>query len=285
MVNYCEIAQIFFILAIFLSLLLITFGVFVSVLKKMSRKSSGYYSAIEYIGPRPQRPKKTNFFGGWVILAITLVSSAYFVRPWIGSLLAAQNGPSKKENQQLVEKLKSSSSVADQLAAAALRYSNSGVVYESSYERMPYPNGDIDPNKGTATDLVIRCLREVDVDLQQLVHEDMKLNFKVYPQLWQATKTDSSIDHRRVPNLMRYFTRNATVLENSRNAEDYLPGDIVVWALANADMHIGIVVPSPSVGSKTPWVVHHPAYDSVKWENALLQHQVLGHFRYPFSGK
>ncbi|MEY3395855.1 MAG: hypothetical protein RL346_2092 [Verrucomicrobiota bacterium] len=251
----------------------------------MSRKSSGFYSAIEYIGPRPQRPKKTNFFGGWVILVITLLSTVYFVKPWIGTLLAAQNGPSKKENRLVLEKLQTSSSVADRLAASALKYSNSGVEFESGYVKLPYPNGDFDISKGTATDLVVRCLREVDVDLQQLIHEDMSLNFKVYPQLWQATKTDSSIDHRRVPNLMRYFTRHATVLENSRKAEDYLPGDIVVWALSNAELHIGIVVPSPSVGSKTPWVVHHPAYDTVKWENALFHYQVLGHFRYPFSKK
>ncbi len=285
MINLCETAQIFCVLAIFLSLLLITFGVLGTVLEKMSRKAPGYYNAIEYIGPRPQRPKKTNFFGGWVIMAITFVLSAYFVKPWIGNLLAAQNGPSKKENQQVVQQLESSQSPADKLAAAALRYSNSRVEYESNYQKLDYPKGDINPKKGTATDLVVRCLRDVDVDLQELVHEDMKLNFRVYPQLWQATKSDNSIDHRRVPNLMRYFTRNATVLEITRNPDDYLPGDIVIWALANAELHIGIVVPGPSVGSKTPWVVHHPAYDTVKWENALFQHQIMGHFRYPFSGK
>ena len=44
----------------------------------MSRQRSGYYNAIEYIGPRPQKPKKTNFFGGWVIVVIALAAAAFF---------------------------------------------------------------------------------------------------------------------------------------------------------------------------------------------------------------
>ena len=34
----------------------------------MARPRPGFHSTIEYIGPRPQKPKRRHFFGGWVIL-------------------------------------------------------------------------------------------------------------------------------------------------------------------------------------------------------------------------
>ena len=59
--------------------------------------------------------------------------------------------------------------------------------------------------KGVCTDLVIRSYRVLDTDLQKLVHEDMQLNFRIYPQLWGLSQPDANIDHRRVPNLQRFF--------------------------------------------------------------------------------
>ncbi len=59
----------------------------------MARPRSGYYNAIEYIGPRPQKPKKQNFFGGWVIVAIAVVAGIFFGKPLIGGALAAEKGP------------------------------------------------------------------------------------------------------------------------------------------------------------------------------------------------
>jgi uncharacterized protein YijF (DUF1287 family) len=86
-----------------------------------------------------------------------------------------------------------------------------------------------------------------------------------------------------VQNLHRFFSRKGEVLDHSTNAADYKIGDIVVWALGNADTHIGIVVPSPAgyEGNAAPWVVHHPNDGGVKWEKALFEYQVIGHFRYP----
>ena len=43
------------------------------------------------------------------------------------------------------------------------------------------------------------------MDLQQLVHEDMRSAFDQYPKNWGLKKTDKNIDHRRVPNLRCYF--------------------------------------------------------------------------------
>lgn len=246
----------------------------------MARSRSGYYSTIEYIGPRPKKPKKPSFFGGWVIVAIALAAGVFFAKPWIGSLVAAQNGPTVEQSQLLISELRSSDLTGDRLAAEALNYATRGIAYDSAYYEIPYPNGDIPRSKGMAADLMVRCYREIGVDLQELVHQDMSHDYRVYPQLWQSMGPDKNIDHRRVPNLQRFFSRKGHVLKTSRDEKDYHVGDIVVWALSNAEIHIGIVVPGPDGKNGSPWVVHHPAYDSVKWENALFDYQILGHFSY-----
>lgn len=251
----------------------------------MSRSRSGYYSTIEYIGPRPQKPKKPSFFGGWVIVAITIAAGFFFAKPWVGSLVAAQNGPTEAQSESLIRELEKSDLMGDRLAAEALRYAHSGVSYDSTYYEIAYPNGDIPRSKGMAADLVVRSYREVGLDLQELLHEDMKLDFRVYPDLWQSIAPDENIDHRRVPNLQRFFSRKGQVLKISRDEKDYHVGDIVVWALPNAEIHIGIVVPGPEGKSGSPWVVHHPAYEAVKWENGLFNYQILGHFSYPVGAQ
>lgn len=251
----------------------------------MARSRTGYYSTIEYIGPRPKKPKKPSFFGGWVIVLIALSAGVFFVKPWVGSLVAAQNGPTEAQSESHIRELEVSDLMGDRLAAEALRYAHRGVTYDSAYYEIPYPNGDIPRSKGMAADLVVRCYREIGLDLQELIHEDMDLNYRLYPQLWQSTSPDKNIDHRRVPNLQRFFSRNGQVLKNSRDVKEYHVGDIVVWALPNAEIHIGIVVPGPEGKSGSPWVVHHPPYDSVKWENALFDYQILGHFSYPVGAQ
>lgn len=253
--------------------------------RPMSRSRSGYYSTIEYIGPRPQKPKKPSFFGGWVIVAITITAGFFFAKPWVGSLVAAQNGPTEAQSESLIRELEKSDLMGDRLAAEALRYAHSGVSYDSTYYEIAYPNGDIPRSKGMAADLVVRSYREVGLDLQELLHEDMKLDFRVYPDLWQSIAPDENIDHRRVPNLQRFFSRKGQVLKISRDEKDYHVGDIVVWALPNAEIHIGIVVPGPEGKSGSPWVVHHPAYEAVKWENGLFNYQILGHFSYPVGAQ
>lgn len=247
----------------------------------MSRPRSGYYNAIEYIGPRPQRPKKQNFFGGWVIVAIAVAAGIFFGRPLIGGALAADKGPTDAQAEVIVEQLESTGGLANELAAEALRYSGRQVAYDPAYYKITYPEGDVPASKGVAADLVVRCYRKFGIDLQQQIHEDMEKSFRVYPQLWSAQSPDTNIDHRRVQNLNKFFSRKGTTLSTGNDPSSYKPGDIVVWVLANtAEMHIGIVAPGP-VGSDTPWVVHHTAGGEVKWEDAIFQYQILGHFRFP----
>lgn len=180
----------------------------------------------------------------------------------------------------LISSLKKSHEFGDGLAAAALANSTVPVTFDQAYYKIGYPNGDVRPNIGMAADVIIRSFRGVDMDLQKLIHEDMLENFREYPQLWDAAAPDSNIDHRRVENLQRFFTRKGEAVTASRNASEYKPGDVVVWALANAEMHIGIVVPGPGDHANEPWVVHNMGA-GVKWENVLFDYSIQSHFRFP----
>ncbi len=94
-----------------------------------------------------------------------------------------------------------------QLVQAAKERTNHSVVYDGSYKRIAYPNGDVPATIGVCTDVIIRSYRALGTDLQVLVHEDMRDNFTLYPsnRIWGLTKPDSNIDHRRVPNLQHFF--------------------------------------------------------------------------------
>lgn len=219
-----------------------------------------------------------------MIVVIAIAAAVFFAKPWVGSLMAAQNGPTDAQSEKIVTALENSLLSGDRLAAEALKYTNRNIAYDPAYYKIAYPAGDVPRTKGVAADLVVRCYREIGIDLQQLIHEDMESHFRLYPQLWAASAPDENIDHRRVPNLQRFFNRKGRVLKSSRNAADYQTGDIVVWALSNAEIHIGIVVPGPSSEQgATPWVVHHPAGEKVKWDDALFDYQIIGHFSYPVA--
>ena len=88
--------------------------------------------------------------------------------------------------------------------------------YDPAYVRISYPMGDIPIERGVCTDVVIRALRHQGIDLQQLVHEDMRKNFHLYPNLqkWGLKRPDTNIDHRRVFNLQRYFERQNYTVAN-----------------------------------------------------------------------
>jgi hypothetical protein len=96
----------------------------------MSRQRSGFYNAIEYIGPRPQKPKKTNFFGGWVIVVIALAAAVFFGKPLIGGVWAADKLPTNAQVEMIVGQLEESGGFSEKLAAEALKYSGSQVTYD-----------------------------------------------------------------------------------------------------------------------------------------------------------
>ena len=91
------------------------------------------------------------------------------------------------------------------------------MVYDPAYYSIDYPNGDVPADCGVCTDVIIRAYRILGIDLQKEVHEDMCSNFEAYPKKWGLSGTDSNIDHRRVPNLMVYFSRHGEVKQISEN--------------------------------------------------------------------
>ena len=245
----------------------------------MARRKPGFYSTIEYIGPRPTKPKKRPMiFGGWVIVVIALGLGFWFGRPLVPLLKAEQATPQQAE--VISASLDQSQESGQRLAAAALRRTLEDITFDPAYYRIAYPMGDIPPGKGAAADVIIRSLRAIEVDLQVDVHEDINENFRLYPQLWNAMGPDKNIDHRRIANLQRFFERKGETLSTAREADQYLPGDIVIWSLSNADKHIGIVVPGPGEHMSEPWVVHNIGA-GVKWENILFDYKIEAHFRYP----
>ncbi len=251
----------------------------------MARQRTRFHDTIEYIGARPQKPKRRNFFGGWVIIVIAIAAGYWFGKPLMPFLKASQTEVSAEQADALISALKNSKKIGDRVAAGALGQAASSVAYDPAYYKMTYPGGDVPVNKGVAADVVVRAFRSVNIDFQALVHEDMVENFRRYPQLWSATEPDANIDHRRVPNLQRFFEREGQSLEPSRNAADYLPGDVIIWSLANAESHIGIIVPSPTNREGEVWAVHHLGTAGVKWENCLFDYSIQKHFRFPLSEK
>ena len=165
------------------------------------------------------------------------------------------------------------------LSDAALELTKDHVVYDPSYFSIGYPNGDVPSGKGVCTDVVIRAYRKLGIDLQQKVHEDMKGNFSKYPQRWKLTRPDKNIDHRRVPNLMTFFSRFGEELSISQNAADYKPGDIVCWNLGGAITHIGVVVNKKSADGRRFLIVHNIGGGQVV-EDVLFSYKIIGHYRY-----
>lgn len=165
------------------------------------------------------------------------------------------------------------------LCAAAIERTSHLVKYDGSYRKITYPGGDVPKDTGVCTDLIIRTYRELGIDLQKLVYEDMKLNFSFYPKIWGLSEPDPNIDHRRVLNLRVFFKRKGTVLSISDKPEDYQPGDLVTWWLGGKLPHIGIVVNRISNDGKRFKIVHNIG-EGPKVEDILFKYPISGHFRY-----
>ncbi len=170
--------------------------------------------------------------------------------------------------------------VADEIALVESARKQVGVTvfYDHSYTKLTYPKGDIPLEKGVCTDVIIRALRESkNMDLQKLVHEDMKKSFSSYPKNWKLSSTDKNIDHRRVPNLKVYFQRNELTLPVTQNPRDYKPGDFVTSLISGKLPHIMIVSDKRSQNG-VPLVIHNIGRGA-REEDALFEYPVTGHYR------
>jgi len=114
------------------------------------------------------------------------------------------------------------------------------------------------------------------LDLQELVHKDMKQAFTSYPAIWGLSRPDRNIDHRRVPNLETYFTRQGYALDINENPEHYLPGDLVTCRVGNRP-HMMVVSDQASDTGK-PLIIHNIGR-STQEEDRLFTFSITGHYR------
>jgi uncharacterized protein len=227
----------------------------------MPRTPYGSLKTIEYIGPRPQKPKK-NFFGGWVILLIAVGMALFFGRPLLASLRSEQVVGTEAAADQVIEELRESKKPGDKLAVAALALTKNET--------------DAVPVNSTA-ELITAAYRDaLGLDLKELLHEDMSNAFTQYPQLWNERGPNKEMDASRVPNLQRFFHRSGDDMSQS----EVKVGDVIFWTLPDGNGHAAIVVPGPGLHANEKWIVHF-WQKGVVWENKLRDFtMVLGRYRF-----
>jgi uncharacterized protein len=166
------------------------------------------------------------------------------------------------------------------LIESAFSQTKTTTGYTQNYFDISYPNGDVPAETGACTDVVIRAFRAAGVDLQKEVHEDMASHFGEYPKKWGLSKTDTNIDHRRVPNLQKYFERRGKSLPITANGDEYRPGDVVSWDLNGKGMtHIGVVSNLRNVSAKRHLIIHNIG-SGARAEDRLFEWKITGHYRY-----
>ncbi|MEO5776275.1 MAG: DUF1287 domain-containing protein [Flavobacterium sp.] len=172
-------------------------------------------------------------------------------------------------------------SFEEKLSNAAISIIDPTIDYDPTYFAIKYPNGDVPKDKGVCTDVIIRSYRKLGIDLQKEVHEDMLKNFSLYPNVkkWGLHKTDTNIDHRRVPNLEVFFGRKGKKLSVTADADDYKTGELVTWIIGNKYPHIGIVTNKKSPDGKRLMIVHNVGNGQVL-EDCLFDWKIVGHFKY-----
>jgi uncharacterized protein YijF (DUF1287 family) len=162
------------------------------------------------------------------------------------------------------------------IAAEALHQVGKITDYDTSYMKIPFPNGDVPPTMATAADIVVRAWRGLGIDLQTRVYQDKSDCPGAYPKRNGSNAPDTNIDHRDVATLAAFFARRGTSLTVTHRAEDYKPGDIITCRV-DGRQHIAIVVPSPVRGRC--WIVHNLHWGA-RIEDKLFEYPIAGHFRY-----
>lgn len=152
-------------------------------------------------------------------------------------------------------------------------------VYDATWmQTSSYPMGDVPPSRGACTDVVVRSLREIGVDLQELVHEDIVRDMSAYGVSW----VDPNIDHRRVSTMFAFFSRNAmTLTNNHRDKSAWRAGDIVFvawqWMRGALPEHVGII--SDKIGPRGyPLVIENGGPKAME-QDSLGHGKIVGHFR------
>ena len=202
-----------------------------------------------------------------IALSILLITTAVFFARHYNSI-------SSINTDFLQQKITEPEGPSPQIVQSARNQIGKTLHYDPTYTKLKYPMGDVPMEKGVCTDVVIRALREQNIDLQELVHQDMSWNFSVYPKRWGLKQPDTNIDHRRVPNLMSYFMRQGWAVQDT----NYQAGDIVTWELKGNRPHIGIVS-DRKIGDR-PLIIHNIG-SGTREDDILYRYTITGHFRLP----
>jgi len=171
--------------------------------------------------------------------------------------------------------------IGEKIVAAATKQIGITTAYRPEYVALEYPNGDVLPDGGVCTDVVIRALRaSIAQDLQKLVHEDMRKHFSAYPKNWGLSRPDKNIDHRRVPNLRTFFKRMGyeQPLPKADDFSNFQPGDLITCTIAKSLPHIMIVSTRKNPDGR-PLIIHNIG-SGTKEEDALSSFPITGHYRW-----
>ncbi|PLK24262.1 DUF1287 domain-containing protein [Novosphingobium sp. TH158] len=161
------------------------------------------------------------------------------------------------------------------LIEAARRQIGVTLTYDPAYTVLAYPGGDVPRIKGVCTDVVIRAYRDaLGIDLQAEVHRDMASAFSAYPRRWGLNRPDRSIDHRRVPNLERFWDRAGA----RQPLADWQPGDVFSSLVGGRLPHTGVVSDRLSPHGQ-PLVIHNMGQGTQEEELASAG-RMIGRFRW-----
>ncbi|MEM7569630.1 MAG: DUF1287 domain-containing protein, partial [Pseudomonadota bacterium] len=150
--------------------------------------------------------------------------------------------------------------------------------YDPAYVGLDYPGGDVPEDRGVCIDVVIRAYRDAfEFDFLHAIHEALRDHFSAYPDRWGLKKPDRNIDHRRVPNLETFLSRQGAQLPITETS-DFQAGDIVTWRISGRLPHIGIVS-GKTAKDGTPLILHNMGWGTQE-ENVLHAFPKVAHFRF-----
>lgn len=210
---------------------------------------------------------------GVIVLTIAVAGAVPAIRLLAPVVVARQVGTPVQ-----VSVVDDASPDAHRLASAAAAQVGVTTEYDAAYVQLDYPGGDVPLQTGVCTDVVVRAFRELGIDLQVEVHEDMLSAFGSYPQRWGLERPDPNIDHRRVPNLSAFFERRGIALPVTATGQDYQPGDVVTWSVGGKP-HIGIVT-ARVTNSGDRFCVAHNIGGGTRENDFLFDHPITGHYRW-----
>jgi uncharacterized protein YijF (DUF1287 family)/L,D-peptidoglycan transpeptidase YkuD (ErfK/YbiS/YcfS/YnhG family) len=131
-------------------------------------------------------------------------------------------------------------------------------TYDDGYHEIDFPGGDVPRDRGACVDVIVRALRNVGVDLQAELYDDIRAHPRRYPMVERA---NPSIDHRRVRTVLPWFRAHWLARSGEPSeAEPWRAGEVVfmeTMASRSGSDHIGwIFEPEPSVDPERPLVVN-----------------------------